>query len=289
MRPISALLLLCLLASSAFAADPDPLAAGRAAIEKREFEKAASLLEKAIAANPKNVEAHYLLGTVYGAQAQSAGMLKQASLAKKVKAEFEAAVALDPNHINARQGLVDYYTIAPGFMGGSIEKALAQAAEIKKRDALKGHHAYARIYAREKKIDLARKELVTAVREQPNNPRAHQALGMFLLNTDKNHTGALHEFEMALKLDPAYMPAHLRIGQVAAVSGTDFARGEAFIKKYLAYKPTDEEPPVALAWYWLGMLYEKQGRKADAKQSFTNALKLVPEDKNIKEALKRVS
>ncbi|HEX8253022.1 MAG TPA: tetratricopeptide repeat protein [Thermoanaerobaculia bacterium] len=289
MRPLSALLLLCLLASSVFAADPDALAPSRAAIERREFDKAVSLLEKVIAANPKNVDAHYLLGTVYGAQAQSAGILKQASLAKKVKAEFEAAVALDPKHIDARQGLVDYYTIAPGFMGGSTEKALAQAAEIKKLDSLKGHHAYARIYARDKKLDLARKELVTAVREQPNNPRAHQALGMFLLNADKNYSGAVHEFEMALKLDPTYMPAHLRIGHVAALSGTDFARGEAFIKKYLAYKPADDEPPVALAWYWLGMLYEKQGRKADAKQSFLNALKLVPEDKNVKEALKRVS
>jgi hypothetical protein len=42
------------------------------------------------------------------------------------------------------------------------------------------------------------------------------------------------------------------------------------------------------AWYWLGMLQEKQGRKAEAKQSFTNANRLMPGDKNITEALKRV-
>ncbi|HYK00462.1 MAG TPA: tetratricopeptide repeat protein [Thermoanaerobaculia bacterium] len=289
MRPLPALLLLFVFSVSVFAGEAELLTSGRAALEKGDVAKAVSLFEKAVAASPKSAEAHFLLGRAYGAQAQKANVLKQASLAKKVSGAFERAVELDPNYLDARQALVDYYTLAPGFMGGSNEKALAQAAEIKKRDPLQGHRAYSRIYLRDKKTDLARKELVDAVREQPNNPRAHQSLGMFLINTDKNYSGALHEFEMALELDPAYMPAYLRIGQHAAVTGTDFPRGETSIKKYLGHKPSGEEPNLATAWYWLGMLYEKQGRKAEAKQSFSNALKLVPDDKNVKEALKRVS
>jgi tetratricopeptide (TPR) repeat protein len=289
MRAFFTLLLLSTLAVSAFAGEAELLAAGRAALQKGDFAQAGSLFEKAVAANPKSAEAHYLRGRAYGAEAVRANVLKQASLAKKVRGEFERAVELDPNHIDARQALVEYYTMAPGFMGGSNEKALAQAAEIKKRDALQGHRAYSRIYLRDKKVDLARKELVDAVREQPDNPRGHQTLGMFLMTNDKNYPSALHEFEMAQKLDPKYMPPYLRIGQHAALTGTDFARGEASIRKYLAYKPADDEPNLGTAWYWLGMLYEKQGRKVDAKQSFTNALRIFPDDKNVKEALKRVS
>jgi tetratricopeptide (TPR) repeat protein len=289
MRPLHALLLAFILSVPVFGGEAELLAPGRAALEKGDFAKAAAIFDKAVAANPKSAEAHYLLGRAYAAEAQRANVLKQGSLAKKVQGSFERAVALDPNHLDARQALVDYYSLAPGFMGGSNEKALAQAAEIRKRDALQGHRAYSRLYVRDKKLDLARKELVEAVREQPKNPRAHQSLGMFLLNTDKNYAGALHEFEMALQLDPAFMPAYLRIGQHAALSGTGFPRGEASIKKYLVYKPADDEPNIATAWYWLGMLYEKQGRKADAKQSFTNALKIFPDDKNVREALKRVS
>jgi tetratricopeptide (TPR) repeat protein len=289
MRLVPTLLLLCLLSAPAFAGDADLLAAGRAATLRGENDQAVKLFEQAVAANPKNAEAHYLLGIGYGNQARNAGVLKMASMAKKAKAEFERAIAIDPNHLNARQALVDFYKIAPGVMGGSDEKALEQAAEIKKRDALAGRRAYARIHMHDKKPDLARKELVEAVREQPNNPRAHQAFGLFLLNTDKNYSSALHEFEMALKLDPNYGPAMLRIGQHAAITGTDFARGEQFIKKYFSYKPNDEEPPHAVAWYWLGMLYEKNNRKADAKNAFQQAAKLAPGDKNIKEALKRVS
>jgi tetratricopeptide (TPR) repeat protein len=290
MRALSSAILLCLLALPAFASrDADLVAAGRAATAKRDFDQAAKLFEQAIAANPKNADAHYRLGEVYGVQAQQASLFKQASLAKKVKNEFEAAVALDPNHLDARAALIEFYTIAPGFLGGSEEKALVQAAEIKKRDALEGHRAYARIYVRQKKLDLARKELVDAVREQPNSAPAHHSLAMFLMTGDKNYAGSLHEFEMALKLDPNFMPARLRIGQHAVLSGGDYARGEAEVRKYLTYTPKDDEPPIAAAWYWLGMLQEKQGRKADAKASFANALKLMPDQKTFKEALQRVS
>ena len=67
------------------------------------------------------------------------------------------------------------------------------------------------------------------------------------------------------------------------------ARGEEAIRKYLNYKPAEDEPALASAWYWLGMIQEKQGKKAEARQSYLNALKLAPDAKNINEALKRVS
>jgi tetratricopeptide (TPR) repeat protein len=257
-------------------------------MERGDFAKAAELFEKATTVNPKNAEAFYWLGAAVGRQAQGANILKQASLAKKAQGALERAVQLDPNSLEARQALVDYYSIAPSIMGGSEEKALAQAAELQKRDAFEGARAYARIYTRQKKTDQARKALVDLVRAQPKSPKAHQILGVFLLN-EKNWSGSLHEFEMALELDPNYMPPHYRIGQHSALTGQNYARGEAALKKYLSYKPAENEPPIAGAWYWLGTIYEKQGRKADAKQSFANALKLAPTDAKVKEALKRVS
>jgi Tfp pilus assembly protein PilF len=140
---------------------------------------------------------------------------------------------------------------------------------------------------RQEKPDLARKELVDAVREDPNNARAHQSLGIFYLS-EKNYATAIHEFEMAQKLEPSFMPARLRLGQTLVLSGGDLARADREIRAYLTHKPGEEEPGLGHAWYWLGMLQEKQGRKAEAKQSFTNANKLMPGDKNITEALKRV-
>jgi tetratricopeptide (TPR) repeat protein len=282
-----ALLLFLFLTVPALAADSPLVAEGRAALEKNDLEKAAAALEKAVGQNPKDAEAHFLLGQVYGIQAQKASMLSKAGWAKKTKAEFEKAVELDPNLIDARFALIDYYTMAPGFMGGSQEKALQQAAEIKKRDGIQGHRAYGRIYLRDKKQDLARKEYVDMVRENPNSAKAHYYLANFLLR-EKNYTGALHELDMTLKLDPAFMPVHITVGQHAAQSGTNYARGEESLRKYLAHKPGEQEPSHMPAWYWLGMVQEKQGKKAEARASYLSAQKLAPESKDVTEALKRV-
>lgn len=289
MRKLCLVVLTLVLSSSLFAAtDAELAAAGKVAFRNLDFEKSISLFEKAIAMKPTVAEYHYLLGGAYGRQAQKAGLFGAAGLAKKAKASLERAVQLDPNYLDARLALVDFYMVAPGIVGGSEEKAKEQANEIRKRDALEGHRAWAAIHARQKKPDLARKEFVDAVREQPNSGKAHYFLGRFLLE-EKNFSGAWQELETAIKLEPSWMPSYLRIGQVAAHWGTHYARGEESLRKYLAYQPAENEPGHATAWYSLGLIQEKQGKKADARQSYLNAKKLAPAAKDITEALKRVS
>src|SRR5258706_15202847 len=172
-------------------------------------------------------------------------------------------------------------------MGGSYDKAFAQAAEIKKRDPLMAHRAAAFIYSHQKKDDEARKEYADEVKEFPTLTRAHLDLGLFYVSK-KNKAGG-DEFDAALKLDPAYMPAVFRLGQLAVLSNTNLAHGEELLRKYLTYTPKTDEPPLARAHYWLGQIFEKQGKKAEAKASFATSLKLNPNQKDVAEALKRVS
>jgi tetratricopeptide (TPR) repeat protein len=261
---------------------------GKAAMARNDADAAAALFEKAVAQNPKSAEAHFLLGSAYGSQAEKASIFGQASLAGKTKDEFEKAVELDPNHLDARFGLVQYYVFAPGIMGGSYEKAFAQAAEIRKRDPLRGHRTAAFIYAQQKKTEEAKKEYFDEVREFPKSPRAHLDLGAFYIN-QKDWKSAGDEFDTALKLDASYMPAIFRLGQLSVLSNTNLPHGEELLHKYLAYTPKTDEPSLARAHYWLGQLYEKQGKKAEAKASFAASLKLNPNQKDVAEALKRVS
>ncbi|HEX8172192.1 MAG TPA: tetratricopeptide repeat protein [Thermoanaerobaculia bacterium] len=289
MRRILVLLVMLALSLPIFAATGADLAAsGRAALQKGDADTAAKLFEQAVAAEPRNAVYHYLLGGAYGEQAQKSSMFSAAGLAKKALAELTKAVELDPNYTEARLGLIDYYLVAPGFMGGSRDKALAQVAEIKKRDALQGHRAMARVHTRDKKYDLARAEFVQAVREQPSSMKAHYFLAVAYVN-EKNWTAAQQELDAAMKLDASYMPIYFRIGQLAARSGLNLARGEEALRKYLRYNPPIDEPGLASAWFQLGTIQEKQGKKADAKQSYVNAQKLAPSSKEVSEALKRVS
>jgi Tfp pilus assembly protein PilF len=179
--------------------------------------------------------------------------------------------------------------MAPGIMGGSEEEAFKQAAEIQKRDVLLGHRAYVRIYTLQKKPDLVRKEYQDLVKAQPNSAASHSLYGAFLGATDQKVKEGFDEIDLAITLDPAYMPAYYRLGYVAANSGAQLARGEEAMKKYLAYKPADHEPTIANAHYFLGMIYEKQGKKGEAKRAYADALRFTPSSKMYAEAFKRVS
>jgi tetratricopeptide (TPR) repeat protein len=286
MRPILAVLA-ALIALPLFA-QTSLIEQGRAAMNRNDADAAATLLEKAVAQNPKSAEAHYLLGTAYGSQAQKASIFGQASLAGKTKDEFEKAVELDPNLLDARYGLIQFYAMAPGIMGGSYDKAFAQAAEIKKHDPLMAHRATAFIYTHQKKTDEARNEYLAEVREYPKSARAHIDLGVSYI-VEKNFKAANDEFETALKVEPTYMPVYFRIGQGSAITSSNYAKGEEALRKYLAYTPKENEPPHARTHYWLGQIFEKQGKKAEAKASFATSLKLNPAQKDVAEALKRVS
>lgn len=280
-------LLLCTLALPLFA-QSSLVDQAKAAIAHNDSDKAASLLEQEIKQHPKNAEAHYLLGSAYGDQAQKASMFAKASLASKVKDEFETAVKLDPNLLDARTGLMQFYVMAPGIMGGSFDKAFEQANEIAKRDPLRGHRSRAYIYTHQDKKDLARAEYLAEVKEQPNSARAHLDVGVLYL-TEKNWAAAESEYETALKLEPGNMQALFRIGQLAAQSGANLPRGEEMLRKYLTYKPKEDELPTYRAHYWLGVIYEKEGKKAEAKASYARALELNASQKDAAEALKRVS
>jgi Tfp pilus assembly protein PilF len=262
---------------------------GRDAITHGDPKKAADYFEKAVALKPNNAEYHYQLAMAYGQAAAGAGMFKAMSMAKKMKAELERAIQLDPNLIPARFALLEFHVVAPAMFGGTESAAIVQATEIRKRDAIEGHRAYARIHTGAKKPDLARKEYVDMVKEQPASARAHYLFGVYLMLTEKNYKSASDELESAVRLDPSYMPAYFQIGHVAALAANNFARGEETLKKYLAYRPKEEEPSIARAYYWLGGIYEKLGKKAEAKSNYAASLKINPNQKDVDAAMKRVS
>jgi tetratricopeptide (TPR) repeat protein len=283
------LTILAALAAVTLSAQTTLIEQGRAAIRRGDTDAAIDTLEKAVAQAPKSAEAHFTLGDAYATRVQAGGLFAAAKYASKIKEEWEKAVALDPRYVEARFALIQVYAGAPGMMGGSYEKAFEQAKEIKAIDPIFGHRAYGFIYSQQKKLDLANKEYADAIREEPNSPKAHVYFGQYLVNVEKNYTVAFAEFETALKLDPNHMAAFYHLGRTASLANANLARGKEAVTKYVAYTPKENEPPLANAYYVLGAIHEKEGRKAEAKQAFEAALKLNPTLKHASEALKRVS
>lgn len=137
MRFIFALLIL----ATHLAAKANLVEEGQAALDRNDPQAALIVLERAEAEDPNNARIHYLLGVASGSLARKANAFRRMSLARHTRDEFERAVTLDPNDLDARWGLVQYYALAPAYLGGSEQKARQQADEINKRDARFGKRA----------------------------------------------------------------------------------------------------------------------------------------------------
>ena len=197
MKRIVAVLFLITLSFTATAQnDPQALyKLGQDAMTHGEPAKAVEYFEKLVALKPTNADYQYQLGVAYAQAGTNAGMFGGLSMMKSMKASFEKAIQLDPNLIVARFGLLEFHLNAPSMFGSSEAGALEQATAIRKRDAIEGHRAFARIQTKASKQDLARKEYVDMLREQPASARAHYYYGVYLMITEKNYKAASEELE----------------------------------------------------------------------------------------------
>ena len=253
------------------------------------YEEATDWLEKATDLDDKNAVYHRWLGDSYGRQAQRTGnKLKQANLARKVKNEYEAAVRIDPRDIQSRLSLIEFYIQAPGFMGGGIDKAEAQAREIAKLDRLQGHYTMANVYSRSKRNPQALAELKTAEKEYPDSIGPMLRVGYYHVNM-KEFDEAFAQFDRILEKYPKDPVTTFQIGRTAALSGQQLERGEAALKSYLAGPtPAPNQPQFASAHFRLGNIYEKRGATSSARAAYSEALRLNPQLKDAKDALDRL-
>jgi tetratricopeptide (TPR) repeat protein len=259
---------------------------GRIAFDQNRFDDAADFFEEATEARGGEVSEYYTwLGDTYGTIARDANVIRQGMLAPKMKNAWEKAISLDAKNINARLSLISFYSVAPGFMGGSMEMAKEMARQITAINPAQGHRSMGNLYVKEKNIAAAEKEYVEMAYLEPG---LQPLLGTFYLN-EKLFDKAFTLFDAAIKKNPQDMSATYQLGKTSAVSGQRLDDGAQALLKYLAYTPKPNEPSHAGANMRLAQIYEKRGRKEEAKQMYESALKLDGKLKEAKEGLDRVS
>jgi tetratricopeptide (TPR) repeat protein len=260
---------------------------GRLELADGDGEDAARWLERATHAAPRNSSYYYWLGNAYARQAVRASRLKQARLAGRIRGAYERAVALDPDNLDARSGLLQYYLIAPGVMGGSVGKARDQAREIAARSPLRGRLAAGAIAERQKDEAAAEREYAAAVAAAPDSALGYTVLGDLYRRT-RQYDRAFATFErMARALPDEAAPLYLT-GRTSAVSGERLEEGAQALRRYIAAPRRPADPPLASAHFRLATIYEKQGRRDLARQAYEAALRLDPEQKEAREGLARV-
>ena len=288
-RVVFVLLIVLVLIPCAPAADSAPLAAAITLFDAKRVPEAREQLVPLVAREPKNIRALWYLGQCelkmqhrgvaadllaraaelapdnpkiladYG----SASLLRATELgisfsaigyARRGRTALEQAVKLAPDNIDYREGLVQFYTRAPGFVGGDFARAYQHSAEIAKRDPARGAVVQANTLCSEKRYD-----------------EALAACEAFLLTQSDNYL------------------ALYTLGRIASETGNELPRGEQALRRCLQLTPRIQEPDHAGAHYRLGMIAEKANRPADARREYQAALDLDPTLEKASSALARLS
>lgn len=205
---------------------------GRIYLPEDSLDESILWLEKAVLLDETDSEYRQWLGAAYGQMANKAGLLKKAGWAKKMRETLEESIALDADNIAARFMLMQYLVQAPGFMGGSKEKAREHAEEIKKRDLRQGHRAFSMIYESENKVDLAEAEYKAFKEESNDAPEYYQFYndyGYFLLR-QKRYEEAITKFEKQVRLAPNNANAYDSLGDGYRAAGRLEEAADAYRK-----------------------------------------------------------
>jgi tetratricopeptide (TPR) repeat protein len=260
---------------------------GQIYLIKGDYDNSIDWYKKAVRLDENNSQYHFRLGQAYGIKAQKASIFKKAGAAKNVKKEFAKAVKLDSLNIGARFGLMQFYLMAPGIMGGDKDEAKIQAKEIGKINKAEGHLAIGIIYQHEKNTEAAENEYRQAIEAEPNNLRYQYNLAR-VYGDNKKLDQAYEIYEGMLKANPEEFSAYYQIGRLATHSGKNLNRGKECLKVFIDAKLKVNEKVLSWAHYRLGLIFEKEGNKDEAKKEYKIAMMINPEHKQAKKALKNI-
>ena len=284
------LLALVLAAPDARPANPEPARPStpiRAALEKGDPDAATAAADAALKTAPKDTDVLLWAGRAYGQRALSASVFTKMSWAKKCHEAWERAVAIDPSFLDARSELLRYYLMAPGIVGGGVEKAREQAARIAALDATQGHLARGRIAEHEKDLPAAETAYRKAAETDPKGIEGPIALATFL-GGQKRWGEARSIFEKRLAADPADAIAVYQLGRIALFSGEDLEKGLACFDRYLTLPVPEDGPTHADARWRKGLVLEKLGKTPAAIAEYREALKENPGHRGAKRELERL-
>ncbi|MFH1566640.1 MAG: tetratricopeptide repeat protein [Gemmatimonadota bacterium] len=117
--------------------------------------------------------------------------------------------------------------------------------------------------------ERARRQYETALAREPDNARAHNALGE-VLQADGDVQGALAAYRRAAELDPSLAEAYANIGLV------NLSHGRPVEAVAALERAADLDPGSDLTWGLLGRARAQAGQRDGARRAYERAIELAP-------------
>ena len=274
-------------------------------------DEAIKLAERALQLDNKNVYYHGALASLYADKAMNASFVDQIILAPKVKRHLDDAFALDPHNWHCLDGMVQFYLMAPGILGGDKRKAQQLADQVVKDDPVHGWLMQGRIAQANKDVAREEQAYLSAVKATPNDYDALATLADFYLrDTVKRYADAEKYARAAILVDSGRTPAYSVLAAVLAhqkrigelnqllgdaervvpddltpffiagrtllLDGQDFDDAERYFRKFLTQEPEGNAPRHVFAHWRLGQLYQKSGKTEQARAEYQLCLQQEP-------------
>lgn len=223
---------------------------------------------KALDADPRVVEAHYLLGKVW----KEEGRLDRAVQA------FNGAIKLDPHYANAYASLA-----AVQFLQGNYAEAIESYKQVlgiaPKSSA--AHIGLGEVYLKQSRPVEAIQELTAAMAANPNNATAHLFMAR-ALEQRGNSEGAMKEYQEAVRLKPDLSEAYTALAELQENKG-EYGTAADLLRTAVRYRQDD----VGLRLH-LAADYLRSRRLEEAEREFHQVLTLAPSEGAAATGLARV-
>ena len=177
--------------------------------------------ERAVELDDKNPDYHFELGLLYAEDARDASIFRAPFLAGNIKEQFKRTIELDPNHLEGRIGLGEFYLQAPGIAGGDLDKALEQAKIIETMDEMRGGFLLARIYIEKESFSEAEgklKNLESKYGEDSKFYYFYNIYGYFLISQNRVDE-AIKKFNKQIALAPEEANPYDSLGEAYKIKG----------------------------------------------------------------------
>jgi len=245
-------------------------------------EKAVEHLEKAAALNRGNAEYHFKLAEAYASDFSYANILRKPFLAVRVRDELELAVRFNPSSIEYREGLIQYYIMAPAILGGSYARARAEANAMSTFDPYFSLLAHANINAEEGDHESATALFMRAIAMRPTNWQGYQRFGAYCVNIQEIDR-AIQQFKVYVSLKPDTAASH-------EILASGFVRKRMYdeaIASYLRAYEVDASQNALL--FRIAQLHEFRGSVKDAAAFYAQYIASAPSGRLADDARARIA
>ncbi|MEZ4875825.1 MAG: tetratricopeptide repeat protein [Flavobacteriaceae bacterium] len=240
----------------------------------KDWDTAIGYYETLVEKDESNANYHFKYGGSLGMKALEISRIRALGYVGDIKDHFEKAAKLDPNHIEVRWALVEYYIQLPGIIGGSERKAIKYANELSEISPVDGFLANGYIAEYSNRPKDAEKFYQQAI-QVGGSPLTYEKLATLYENNNQPKE-AIETASKSLQIHQRNQ-LNYQIGKIAAQYNLDAELGINCLQAYIKNHSAKDGVPKDWAYYRLAQIYKNLGQKKTAMQWIEKALSSRPD------------